>query len=75
MAKWIALSAPFDYRVPGGRLMVSYQGGYTAYMPNAHAEAAIAAGVGTVTGRPQGAKVSKSGAVTYERAVAAPERS
>ena len=67
MAKWIALSAPFDYRVPGKRIVVSYAADYTAYMPNAHAEAAIKQGVGVATTKPKGAKVSKGGAVTYER--------
>lgn len=67
MAKWIAPSASFDYHVPGKRIIISYAADYTAYMPNAHAEAAIAAGVGAVVKKPAGAKVSKGGAVTYER--------
>lgn len=74
MPKWIALSAKFDYRVPGGRAMVSFEPGYTAYMPNAMADAAVAAGAGTVTEKPKGARVSKGGAVTYEREET-PERS
>lgn len=67
MAQWIALTRKFDYPVPGKRIVISYEADYTAYMPNAHAEAAIAEGAGTPVERPKGARVSKSGAVTYER--------
>lgn len=67
MAKWIELTAPFDYKVLGKRIVVSYEADYVAYMPNAHAEEAIKQGVGKPAQKPKGARVAKSGAVTYER--------
>ena len=67
MAKWVELTGPFDYRVPGKRAMVSFQAGYVAYMPDAMATACVETGAGRFTDRPQGARVKKDGTVTYER--------
>lgn len=60
MAKWIELTAKFDYHVPGKRAIMAFPVG-TFYMTDDQAREALRLGRGREAGKPAGVKVEKNG--------------